>query len=451
LTFISVEFTVLGSCQSQADELISAHGDRMSGKIVSLDARNIIFRHSESREVTIPIGKIRSLTSDGALVVSLRNGDRIVGSVSINNDHMLHVRSAIMGELVLPMDAVVKGSPSSKSETAEVPTGKKNGENSLSPAEEAQVAGRGGEQSAVVAQAPSSSPDAPDTASPGREQQSPTDQQEDTKTQLRFLRTEAVLLEQRDVEADLNLSYVRNDQDPASDRIFSVAAALRVGLLTGLEGFLSGSFISGVRDVQLLRTISTEKNGVGDLRFGLKYRLIEENANWPDVYINTSVSAPTGDHPYIDVPNLGAQTPIDIRDPFGTSLGSGHWILSGGISFLRSYDPIVLFAGFQYSHALSAEYFGRDIQPGERYDVNLGLGFVISEFSTLGIQVQGSYEDNWKFNEVVAPGTNAWPLSTVISYTHRLTSKDFLEPSIAFGLTDDTTDAVFSFGYTRRF
>lgn len=198
--------------------------------------------------------------------------------------------------------------------------------------------------------------------------------------------------------------------------------------------------------------MTTPTRGIGDIRFGLKYRLLPETALFPAVYLSAIAGAPTGDPPYLLIPSRpNLPPPTDIRDPFAISLGSGHWSVGGSVAFLRTYDPIVLFAGFDYTHTLPATWYGVRIKPGERFGFNLGLGFGISEYSTLGMQVVGGYERVWKFNGVKEPASAAWPLSTRLSYTHRLTPKDFIEPAILFGLTDDTTDAVFTVSYTRRF
>jgi hypothetical protein len=451
---------VLGSMapgRAVADELVSSDGDRLSGRIVSLDGRAVVFRHASGSEVSVPLDRLRSLVSRDALAVSLRNGDRVVGSLALGADRTLRVRSSLVGEVALPLDTVAAVGPLAS------PSPKVTAARALTATEAAAVAGSGGGpgRAMVLAQAPAGAPGdtAPGNAGPGDttapgNATSPRDatQEADLRTQLRFLRGETVLLERRDVETDVVASYLRNDNSSASDRVFSLTPTLRVGLLSGLEAFVSVPFIMGERDVQLLDTISTPRRGVGDTRFGLKYRLVKEDASWPGIFVGVSASAPTGDAPYLDVPDLGdTPPPVDIRDPFAPSLGGGHWIVTGSLAFLRTYDPVVLFAGFDYSRTLPETYFGRSIQPGDRYGINLGLGFTISEFSTLGIQMLGGWERPWSFNGTDASHSSAWPLSTRISYTHRMSPRDFLEPSIVFGLTDDSTDAVFSLAYTHRF
>jgi len=423
----------------------------------------------ENSEINVPFDKIHSLTSDGPLTVSLLTGDQVVGPIVIGADHKLRVRSALLGELVLPTSKVAKGRPVSEpqaTKAAKAPPAVAL----LTPDEASSVTGRGGQQGTAVAQAPAppASPSggtqpqgAPAQGTPAQGTQAqpegapsgtPKEEEEDTKTQLRFLRTDTVLLEKRDIETDFALTYLRNDstEPPASDRAITMEGTVRVGLLTGLESFLSVPYTYGVRDLQLGTTVSDKSSGIGDIRFGATYRVIDESANWPAIFIGGTVSAPTGDDAYINLP-FGPDRPIDIRDISKSPLGSGHWILSGRVSVLRSYDPVVLFAGFEYAHSIAETYYGRDIQPGDRYNVNLGLGFSISEYSTLGIQMLGSYEEKWTFNGVTAPGTDSYPLNARLSYTHRLNNKNFVEPSIVFGLTEDSTDASLGLVYTHRF
>lgn len=272
------------------------------------------------------------------------------------------------------------------------------------------------------------------------------------RTQLRFLRAETVLLEDHHVEADFALSYLRNQKDLSRDIGVSLTGTVRANLLANLEGFASAPVQWTEREIALPQPVTTPTRGIGDVRFGLKYRLLPETALFPAVYLSAIAGAPTGEHPYLLIPSRpNLSPPTDIRDPFAIGLGSGHWSVGGSVAFLRTYDPIVLFAGFDYTHTLPETYYGVRIKPGDRFGFNLGLGFGISEYSTLGMQVVGGYERVWKFNGVKEPPSAAWPLSTRLSYTHRLTPKDFIEPAILFGLTDDTTDAVFTISYTRRF
>lgn len=75
---------------------------------------------------------------------------------------------------------------------------------------------------------------------PGRNDRGPeTDPEKVPRTQLRFLRAETVLLEDRHVEADFALSYLRNQKDLSRDISVALAGTIRANLLANLEGFAS--------------------------------------------------------------------------------------------------------------------------------------------------------------------------------------------------------------------
>jgi hypothetical protein len=191
--------------------------------------------------------------------------------------------------------------------------------------------------------------------------------------------------------------------------------------------------------------------GIGDLRFGVKYNLIQESQGIPVVVVGASSAAPTGHHPYAPPSSVSALVQSDIRDPIDIQIGTGHWQLIGSMTALKSNDPLVLYATINYTHFIPASYYGVEIVPGDIWELNSGFGFAVNDTATISAQVFIDYVEKWTFNNRSAPQTGITPINLKLSYTHILSPFDLIQPSITFGVTRDATDAVVSLDYIHRF
>ena len=107
------------------------------------------------------------------------------------------------------------------------------------------------------------------------------------------------------IETDLSLAYLHTNQalGLGNDKLLQFVAAGRFGIVAGLEGFLQVPLLWGQRQINEFQTqVSNELDGLGNVRFGLKYSAINERPWVPNVVLGVSASAPTGKAPYIAVP-----------------------------------------------------------------------------------------------------------------------------------------------------
>src|SRR5262249_10613381 len=148
-----------------------------------------------------------------------------------------------------------------------------------------------------------------------------------------------------------------------------------------------------------LETISLEQGGIGDVRFGVKYNAIQEAEGIPVVVVGASAGAPTGHHPYAPPVTQGSAVRGDIRNPIEIQLGTGHWQLTGSVTALKSNDPLVLYGSINFTHFLPATYYGVQINPGDVWGLNTGLGFAINETGTISAQVFVDYVQKWTFGQ----------------------------------------------------
>lgn len=448
--------TILGLCcpVAFADQLSTVGGDTLTGRVVSVECAQLNFEFRNEQELHIPIAGILFAASQSPVEVVLSNGDRLTGRLLIQSGEIV-VTSPLLGVIKLSI--------------ADLQTSRRC--STIVPAEEvgsamigdvnhsiglADIRGRGQKDDESGDVAPNAStPESNSRSEPTAPSNSQTSgSNEDESEPYQFLRTEAVLLQPLRLEADLLLSYLRNGGTFQDDKVASILPSLRFGLLPNLEGFVQASYLWGERDVStFVGQQKNETNGLGDTRFGLKYSLLPQTETMPNIVVDVSASAPTGQSPYIKPPpeaNLN-NLQVDNRDPLAIQLGLGHWSVSGGVTAIKSFDPLILFAGGSYTYYFPKKYYGIEVKPGALYSLQAGLGFAVNDTGTISSQLFAGYQNEWVFDGTHVSQTSASPVSLRFAYTHILGVNDLIEPSVLFGLTDDATDVVIGLAYSHTF
>lgn len=331
--------------------------------------------------------------------------------------------------------------------------------------------------------------------SPENGQTPPRKQKEDEDFVADYssVRNQAVLLSSHAKNIDISASIIRNTHQFQSDTATSMMAQLSYGISDRLEANLTVPYFFTYRESQVGDSDPTSKvrNGTGDIKLGLKYSLSQNNYNLSEWVFNGAIQAPTGRNPY-QSPNSAqsnayyssycnsalAQTNADMatacknlqtyqqnaktftgnnnlardsRDPTYMQIGSGHWSLTGGLTWIRNFDPVVVFAGADITVYKKAEYFGLKIKPGNRYGFTMGASFLASERSSFTGQVTLYNYSSTLVDNVPVIWSKTTPVSTRLAYTHRISDRETIEPSISFGLTGDATNAVITMGYSKKF
>jgi hypothetical protein len=465
-------------------QLTTRAGDRLTGEALRVDCHGLTVKYL-GVTLVVPFDKITSATSTGSVrVVPGVANDELKGRLTIKSA-TLTIATDDLGSMSLPVAAIrcpedaqtAQGSATARARAPESGVVEKrrrpvplSASSAAVPTETmAQIAGTGAGPGAVqraaeegTAAATPSTPAATDApvASPA-----PQEPQEDTERHsLEFLRAEAALVRPRKIEADFGIAYLHTSQLFATNtRLVTGTATARFGIIEGLEGFLTVPYLWGQQNSAALQgLIGRDLNGPGDVRFGLKYNVLQEGYGKPLVVLGATVTAPSGNSPY-GRPSSGAVTSTtlsgqtltvsggDIRDPLNIQLGTGHWQLTGSVTALKSYDPLILFTTFNFTRFLEARYFGTPIQPGNVWGLSSGAGFGLSEYDTLSGQVIFSYGQQWRFNGVEVSQTGVTPISVRLALTHYLSPDNLIEPSLVFGVTRDANDAVLGLNYIHRF
>jgi len=448
--------------------LSTLSGNHLTGELAAVDCHGVSFIYL-GRRMVVALDKLAAASSSGDVVVSPGTGnDRLTGRLLLQ-DGVLHVMTRDLGDVAIPVaeirchDLAANGRKLLAKEMSLVSGTGPEAAGHPPPGQAQDTNGNPPPQD----QGPGGNPPA-QTQGNKSATLTPKEQQEETEREtLEFLRNEAVLVQPRRVETDVSLSYLHTNQAEGlgNDKLVQLIAAGRFGIVTGLEGFLQVPLVWGQRQINEFQTqVSNELDGLGDVRFGLKYSAINEKPWVPNVVLGLAASAPTGKAPYLPVPQQtsvasgsgvsSTSLPVqvgDTRDPLNVQIGTGHWILTGSATALKSYDPIVLFATVNYSHYIPATYYGVHIVPGDIWELNSGFGFSINDSGTFSTQLFIDYDEKWQFAGNAVPQTQETPISLRLAYTHVLTPFNLIEPSVTFGLTRDAVDAMVALDFIHRF
>jgi Putative MetA-pathway of phenol degradation len=443
-----VSFLMLGCSVAQADELRLINGDRVTGRLVSLSQTLCMFEAPQYATVLqVQSHLIAKLETSQPVVMTLTDGERYVGPLTWSTNAGFRLMSARSGVVtakarevarIEARDTAVQGAI--VAEAGDVALGAVTGRGGIGTKGTAlSVAPQVTQGGLIPPATPSQAPVPPpaDGSPPSIGQQ-----EEDAEDLGRiFLRNTTVLLSPGEIEAEAAFSYARDEviSDIRSrDRDLTLDATLRVGLLEGLEGYVTVPF--GYAEDQLFvrdEEFSSNRFGLGDISFGLRYLVLSESDVLPEVTLGLDVLAPVGKEP-----NLDADT--------SPALGSGRWRVGGSLTFVRSYDPAVIFGTLGYNHGFEGTVSGDEIGGGHVYSYALGAGFAVNNQITLSGQFQGAYQTQLRFNDAKSVGSDREPMSLRSSLTYRIAPNQYIEPSIQYGLNDDAADAILTLSYTGR-
>lgn len=251
-----------------------------------------------------------------------------------------------------------------------------------------------------------------------------------------FLRRAAVVLRKGEYEVEAGVGYQRDSRDllgivKATQRSFAVPLSLRYGLADRAEVSATVPFVHTSSEVNDSETVErNRKTGLGDFGLGFKYVIFEETEKWPAVIVSLGGRAPTGEDPY------GANAT-------GLEPGAGHWSVTPGLFFVKEDEPVVLFGGIGYTHQFPRSVDSVTLRPGATFDFSIGMGMAINRRTSISAQVMGAYalEGDGEHESFSTAAQEPWYLR--MGVTRRTSKSVYVEPSIAFGLTDDAPDFIF--------
>jgi hypothetical protein len=262
-------------------------------------------------------------------------------------------------------------------------------------------------------------------------EEDPQQEAEETRRAMEvFLREQLVLSRRGELSLEFDTFYstgtrhqfVRSDGSVTfierTDQTVSTTFIPRYGILDGLElalaipfGYAKQELDSGVARSR------TDDFGLGDIAGTLRYQLWSEAGARPAVILELEGKSRTRSAPL---------------------LGTDHWNVGGGVTLVKTLDPVVFFGRLGYTATL--ERAGRD--PGDQIRYQLGMGFSLNDRVSFKMQVDGAAVGQDALNGQEIAGSSLNIISLLFAVTTRATRSLFVEPAVSIGLTEDTPDVV---------
>jgi hypothetical protein len=280
---------------------------------------------------------------------------------------------------------------------------------------------------------------------------------EDAKRQMdMFLRQQTVLFKRGELEFEFGLNYtqdtsVNNCFNSDKRSLFCPKASQSVVFPKILNRSVDSSFkvtYGIIDDLAISLSIPYSYNeqegdtapfeapvqvlhddfiGIGDVSGGLRYNAWHEDGAIPGISLNLNAKSVTGD---------------DIK-----RLGTGFWNVGGGVSLTKTFDPVVFFGSVGYTATLQ----NGTIDPGDQISYQFGGGFSLNDRVSVSTAFSGTTTLRTEVNGREIPGSAQDINSLQFSSTIKISKALFVEPFVAFGLTNESGDFTVGLRIPYRF
>lgn len=216
-----------------------------------------------------------------------------------------------------------------------------------------------------------------------------------------------------------------------------------------------------------LSELTKSSKGLGDVSVAGYYQIVKESARWPDLVASLRVRAPTGRDPFglkIIAPD---ENNNNLNIPEDLPTGSGLWTVTGNVSALRTYDPVILFGNVGYTYNLPGSF--DDISPvvgqvlpakvklGNPFQFSGGLAIALNDRAAVSFSVAASaagathIKPDGSDGYGRVPGSSTTTTTFNVGASYLLPSGWSLNAQMANGLTPDAPNFVMSFRASRGF
>lgn len=228
------------------------------------------------------------------------------------------------------------------------------------------------------------------------------------------------------------IGEIRSDE---VDRdIFTSSLDIRHGITDRLQGEISlpmqmqrEETESGPID-ERARTVRNRR-GLSDIAGGLSYQLTRESGSRPAMITHLKVKAPTGSVPHF---------------------GSGGWAIKGGLTMLKTSDPVMLFSNIAYNFTLPSDINGVQINPGNSIEMGAGMAYALNYNLVFNTGFEQTFISEASSNGSPVMGSRLVIANLKTGLTYALSKNMSVDFSIGTGLTEDSPDlnVSVSFPYT---
>lgn len=234
-----------------------------------------------------------------------------------------------------------------------------------------------------------------------------------------FLREQKLLLEPGKMTIDTGLFYSKSDTILGTEtQTFTTLVQGRIGIMDETQLFASTTFSDQNSDafVGSRKVAESGRTEFGAVNLGVRRTLLKEGPGRPNIIATVSGSIPTGETSYA---------------------------VGGGLAFVKSIDPVVLFASTNYRHAFSRDFSDTTrLEAEDRFSVTLGYALALNDTLTLSTSLSGVFSGATRFPSG-AELRQQDSFSMQFGFTSWLAKGLYIEPSVSFGLEGPTDSVVF--------
>lgn len=205
--------------------------------------------------------------------------------------------------------------------------------------------------------------------------------------------------------------------------------------------------------------VEMRSSGFGDAALAGYYQVVKESASAPDIVAGVRLRVPTGRDPFGLKLIQPDQNNDNLNIPQSLSTGTGLYSVTGNVSALRTYDPVILFGNLGYTVNFARD-FG-DISPvvgqvapaevalGNSWELSGGLAIALNDRSAVSFSVAGSFAAATHTTapgqpEMRVQGSSSQSTAFNVGGTYALPSGWTLNGQLAIGLTPDAPNYVFA-------
>jgi hypothetical protein len=257
-----------------------------------------------------------------------------------------------------------------------------------------------------------------------------------------YLRNQSVFIKKNEFIAELNMFYSTDQRQEflpiapgvstlinTRRRFYDATLFGRAGIITdGLELDIFVPFIVHAdQDIELVSgSSSTSSTGIGDIGGALRYQVWYERGARPGLIID-----------------IGGKS----RSAGNTLRGTNNINIGGGVTLLKSIDPVVFFGRLGYTETLP--YGGQNL--GSILEYSVGMGFALNDRVAFNMQLIGSLIGKSQIQNQTIDGSSLEVASLQFSATILITRKLFIEPIVVIGMTQDAFDSTIGIRIPYRF
>ncbi|MCF6247853.1 MAG: transporter [Desulfobacula sp.] len=181
---------------------------------------------------------------------------------------------------------------------------------------------------------------------------------------------------------------------------------------------------------------------LGDLSLGVTYQPLKSGGDFPTTLMFGTLTVPSGRSPY----------EINVNTEIAT--GSGAWAVTGGASFSKTQDPVVVFGSLFSTYYFPVEDLNQNRSGDTLKKVELGptisasMGFAFSMSYKVSMNLSSSYtyafsnDYDWQNNGTTTSG-NSTRASFSLGTGWRVSSKTSVNIKLTVGLTSNDPDFSF--------